>query len=171
MAAMRMTRKSAPPEGKIEAIELLLGLQTSSSEWLATRPAHEQYPASGRVWRAQLYAVARSTRSAGLDAFSSLTLRIGEQLEPSFRSNDLPQWAVELLFRWSHASLHYLLHPVDFRSAGELVGLLSMSRSPDCYGAEERAYLLRNLIEEHVKDARCCAGQAAKSGLRSARTH
>jgi hypothetical protein len=170
MAAMRMTRRGAPPEGKIDAIALLLGMQSSLSEWLAIPPAHEQYPATSRGWRAQLYEVACRARSAGLHAYASLSLRIGEQLEPSFRSNDLPRWAVELLFRWSHASLRYLRDTAEFGSAAELVGLLSMSRAPDYYGAEERACLLRNLIEDHEKDARRCARQAAKPGSRSART-
>jgi len=168
---MRMTRKSARPEGKIEAIALLLGLQTGLSERLAMPLAHEPYRTSSRVWRAQLYEVARRARSAGLDAYASLSLRIGEQLEPSFRSNDLPRWAVELLLRWSHASLRYLRHTTEFKSAAELVGLLSMARSPDYYGAEERAGLLRNLIEDHENVARRYARHAAKAGYRSSRTH
>jgi len=167
---MRMMRKSAPPEGRTEAIEPLLSMQSSLSEWLAMPPALEHYPVSCRVWRGQLYEVAGRARSAGLHAYSSLSLRIGEQLEPPFRSNDLPRWAVELLWRWSHASLRYLRHTAEFRHAAELVDLLCMSRSPYCYGAEERACLLRNLIEDHESDAQRSAQQAAAPGSRSAGT-
>lgn len=171
MAAMRMMmRMSAPPEGKTEAIALLSWMQSSLSEWLSMPPALEQYPVSCPVWRAQLYEAACRARSAGLHAYSSLSLRIGKQLEPSFRSNDLPRWAVELLLRWSHASLRYLRHTAEFRSAAELVGLLSMSRSPDYYGAEERACLLRNLIQDHESDSQRCARQAVEPRSRSAGT-
>ena len=149
---MHMMTKGTPTEGKTDSIALLSWMQLSLSEWLAMPPALEQYPVSCPVWRAQLYEVARRARSAGLHAYSSLSLRIGEQLEPSFRSNDMPRFAVELLLRWSHASLHYLRHTAESTSAAELVGLLSMSRSPNCYGAEERACLLRNLIEDHERD-------------------
>jgi hypothetical protein len=157
MAAMRMMTKGGPAEGKTDALALLSRMQSSLSEWLAMPPALEQYPVSCRVWRAQLYEVACHARSAGLHAYSSLSLRIGEQLEPSFRSNDMPRCAVQLLLHWSHASLRYLRHTADFRSATELVGLLRMSCSPNYYGAEERACLLRNLIEDHERDAQRCA--------------
>jgi hypothetical protein len=167
---MRMMRKSGPPDGKAEAIALLSSMQSSLSEWLAMPPALEHYPVPYRLWRAQLYVVVGRSRSAGLHAHSSLSLRIGEQLEPSFRSNDLPRWAVELLLRWSDASLRYLRHTTEFRHAAELVSLLSMSRSPDYYGAEERACLLRNLIEEHESDAQRSARQAAAPGSCSGRT-
>jgi hypothetical protein len=163
MAAMRLMTKGAPTEGKTDAIALLSAMQSSLSEWLAMPPALEQYPVSCRVWGAQLYEVACHARSAGLHAYSSLSLRIGEQLEPSFRSNDMPRYAVELLLRWSHASLRYLRHTAEFRSAAELVGLLSMSRSPNYYGAEERACLLRNLIEDHESDAQLCARPEPRS--------
>jgi hypothetical protein len=163
MAAMRLMTKGAPTEGKTDAIALLSAMQSSLSEWLAMPPALEQYPVSCRVWGAQLYEVACHARSAGLHAYSSLSLRIGEQLEPSFRSNDMPRYAVELLLRWSHASLRYLRHTAEFRSAAELVGLLSMSRSPNYYGAEERACLLRNLIEDHESDAQRCARPEPRS--------
>jgi hypothetical protein len=168
---MRVTRKSAPPEGKIEAIALLSGMQTTLSEWLAMPPAQEHNPASSRVWRIQLHAVARRARSAGLHAYSSVSLRIGEQLEPSFRSNDLPRWAVELLLRWSDASLHYLRHTAAFKSAAELVGLLSTSRSLPYCSADERAYLMRYLMEDLETVGRRCAQQASTPGYRSTRTH
>jgi hypothetical protein len=164
MAAMRMMSKSAPLHGKTEAIALLSSMQSSLSEWLAMPPALEQYPMPCRLWRAQLHEVACHARSAGLHAYSSLSLRIGEQLEPSFRSNDMPRCAVQLLLYWSHASLRYLRHTADFRSATELVGLLRMSCSPNYYGAEERACLLRNLIEDHESD-----GQLGARSERSSR--
>ena len=156
-----MMRKGAPPEGTTEAIALLSSMQSSLSEWFAMPPALEQYPVSCRVWRAQLYEVVRRARSAGLHAYSSLSLRIAEQLEPSFRSHDLPRWAVELLWSWCQASLRYLQHTTEFRHAAELVDLLRTSPSPDCYGAEERACLLRYLIEDPGSDAQCSAQQAA----------
>jgi hypothetical protein len=168
MAAMRMMRKSAPPDGKTEAIAVRSSMQSSLSEWLAMPPALEQHPVSCRLWRAQLYVVAGRARSAGLHAHSSLSLRIGEQLEPSFRSNDLPRWAVELVLNWSRASLRYLRHTTELRHAAELVGLLSMSRSPDYYGAEERACLLRNLIDDQESDAQRSARQATEPGSRPA---
>jgi len=152
---MRMMTKSDPAEGKADAIALLSRMQSSLSEWLAMPPALEQYAACCRVWRAQFYEVACHARSAGLHAYSSLSLRIGEQLEPSFRSNDMPRCAVQLLLHWSHASLRYLRHTADFRSAAELVGLLDMLYA-NYYGAEERACLLRNLIEDHESDAERC---------------
>jgi hypothetical protein len=163
---MRTVRKSAPLDGKTEAIAALSRMQSSFSEWLAMPTALEQHPMPCRLWRAQLYVVAGHARSAGLHAHSSLSLRIGEQLEPWFRSNDLPRWAVDLLLRWSHASLRYLRRTAEFRHAAELVDLLSMSRSPDYYGAAERACLLRNLIEDHESDARRSARQAATPGSR-----
>lgn len=157
---MRMMSK----EGVTDAIALLSSMQSSLSEWLAMPPALEHYPVSCPVWRAQLHEVARRARSAGLHAYSSLTLRIGEQIEPSFRSNNLPRRAVKLLLSWSNASLRYLRHAAEFRHAAELVGLLRMSHSPDCYGVEERTCLLRNLIEDHESVAQCSAQQAAKPG-------
>jgi hypothetical protein len=168
MAAMRMMKKSGSRDGKTEAIALLSSMQSSLSEWIAAPPALEQYPVPCRLWRAQLYAVASHARSAGLHAHSSLSLRIGEQLEPSFRSNDLPRWAVELLLHWSRASLRYLRHAAEPRHAAELVGLLSMSRSPDYYGAEERACLLRNLIDDQESDAERTARKALEPGSRPA---
>jgi hypothetical protein len=164
MAAMRLMRKSAPLDGKTEALALLSSMQSSLSGWLARPPALEQYPVPCRLWRAQLYAVAGCVRLAGLHAHSSLSLRIGEQLEPSFRSNDLPRWAVELLLHWSRASLRYLRHTAELSHAAELVGLLSMSCSPDYYGAEERACLLRNLIDDQESDAQRSARQPVKPG-------
>jgi hypothetical protein len=170
MAAMRMMRKSGPLDGKTEAIALLSSMQSCLSEWLALPPALEQNPMPCRLWRAQLYAVAGHARSAGLHAHSSLSLRIGEQLEPSFRSHDLPRWAVELLLHWSRASLRYLRHTAELRHAAELVGLLSMSRSPDYYGVEERACLLRNLIDDQESDAQRSARKAAEPASRPAGT-
>lgn len=161
---MRMIRESAPPDGKTEAIARLSSMQSSLSEWLAMPPALEQCPVSCRAWRSQLYEVARHTRSAGLHAYSSLSLRIGEQLEPLFRSDDLARWAVELLLRWSRSSLHYLRDTAELRHAAELVGLLSMPHLPDYYGAEERACLLRNLIDDQEGDTQRSARQAAKPG-------
>lgn len=159
---MRMMNNSAPPEGRTEAIALLSSMKSSMSEWLTKPPAIDPCPASYRVRRAQLYEVVRVARSAGLHAYSSLSLRIGEQLEPSFQSNDLPRWAVERLLNWSQASLRYLRHAAEFRNAAELVCLLQMTPSPDCYGAEERACLLRYLIEDRGSDARCAAQQAVE---------
>jgi len=167
---MRMMSKSGPLDGKTEAIALLTSMQSSLSEWLVMPPTLEHYPVPCRLWREQLHVVAGRSRSAGLHAHSSLSLRIGEQLEPLFRSNDLPRWAVELLLRWSQVSLRYLRHTADFRHAAELVGLLSMSRSLDYYGAEERACLLRNLIDDHQSDAQHSARQTAAPGSRCAGT-
>ena len=167
---MRMMRKRAPLDGKTEAIALLSSMQSSLSECLATSPTLEQYPMPCRLWRAQLYAVAGHARSAGLHAHSSLSLRIGEQLEPSFQSHDLPRWAVELLLHWSRASLGYLRHITELRHSAELASLLSLSRSPDYYGAEERACLLRNLIDDRESDAQRSARQAGKPGSRPAGT-
>jgi hypothetical protein len=167
MAAMRMMTNGGPAEGKTDALALLSRMQSSLSEWLAMPPALEQYPVSCRVWRAQLYEVACHARSAGLHGYSSLSLRIGEQLEPLFRSDDMTRCAVQLLLRWSQASLRYLRHTADFRSAAELVGLLCMSCS-NYYGTEERACLLRNLIEDNASDAQLCA--RPEPSLRSAGT-
>ena len=90
-----MRKGGALLEGTTEAIALLSSMRSSLSEWLAMPPALEQYPLLCRVWRGQLYEAARRARSAGLHAYSSLSLRIGEQIEPSLRSSDLPRWAVE----------------------------------------------------------------------------
>jgi hypothetical protein len=121
-----------------------------------------------RLWRAQLYVVARHARSAGLHAHSSLSIRIGEQLEPWFRSHELPRWAVGLLLHWSRASLRYLGQATEPGHAAELAGLLTMPRSPDCYGAEERACLLRNLIDDQESEARRSAREAGEPGSRAA---
>jgi hypothetical protein len=166
MAAMCMIRKSALLDGKAEAIVLLSSMQSSLSEWLDVPTALEQYLMPCRLWRAQLYVVAGHARSAGLHAHSSLSLRIGEQLEPLFRSHDLPRWGVELLLHWSRASMRYLRHTAEFRHAAELVDLLNMSRSPDYYDPEERAYLLRNLIDDQQSHAQRSARQAAEPGSR-----
>ena len=90
--------------------------------------------------------------------------------EPSFQSHDLPRWAVELLLHWSRASLGYLRHITELRHSAELASLLSLSRSPDYYGAEERACLLRNLIDDRESDAQRSARQAGKPGSRPAGT-
>ena len=161
---MRMTTKVDPADGEANAIARLSRMRSSLSEWLAMPPALEQCPASCWVWRAQLYEVACHARLAGLHAYSSLSLRIGEQLEPSFRSNDMPRCAVKLLLHWSHASLRYLRHASDFGSSAELVSLLDMAYA-NYYGAEERAFLLRNLIEDHGQ--RCTRSEPS---LRSAGT-
>jgi len=153
---MRMMTKCGPADGRADAIALLSRMQSSLSEWLAMPPALEPYPVSCRAWRSQLYEVACHARSAGLHAYSSLSVRIGEQLEPSFRSGDTPRSAVQLLLHWSHASLGYLRQNAAFKSAAELVDLLDMSYA-NHYGAEERACLLRNLIEDHESGAHRCA--------------
>ena len=145
-----MMTNGAQAAGNADAIALLWRMQLSLSEWLATPHALEQCPAS-RLWRALLHEVARHARSVGLHAYSSLSVRIGEQLEPSFRSNDMPRSAIQLLLLWSRASLRYLRQGADFGSAAELVGLLGMLYANYC-GAEERAFLLRNLIEDHESD-------------------
>ena len=132
--------------------------------------ALEQYPLLCRVWRGQLYEAARRARSAGLHAYSSLSLRIGEQIKPSLRSSDLPRWAVELLLSWCQASLRYLRHTAEFGHATELVDLLRMSPSRDCYGAEERACLLHYLVADPGSVAQCSAEQAAEPGSGSAGT-
>lgn len=167
---MRMMRKGASPDAKPEAIAILSSMQSCLSGWLAMPPTLEKCPVECRLWRAQLYAVAGCSRSAGLHAHSLLSLRIGEQLEPSFRSNDLPRWAVALMLHWTRASLRYLRHTSELRHAAELVGLLSMSRSPDYYGAEERSCLLRNLIDDKESDAQRSVRHAVRLGSRPAGT-
>ncbi len=164
---MRMMTKGGPAGGKAEAIALLSRMQSNLAEWLAMPPALEPHSGSCRAWRAQLYEVACHARSAGLHAYSSLSVRIGEQLEPSFRSDDTPRSAVQLLLRWSHASLRYLRQNSDFSSAAELVDLLGMSYT-NHYGAEERACLLGNLIEDYESGAHRCA--QSEPSLRSAGT-
>ena len=148
---MRTMTKSGPPEGKASATALLARMHSSLSEWLAMPPGLEQCAAPCRAWRAQLHEVACQARSAGLYGFSSLSVRIGEQLEPSFQSNDLPRSEIRLLWRWSHASLQYLRDDADLKSAVGLVGLLRLSYA-NYYGAKERALLLRNLIEDLESD-------------------
>jgi len=164
---MRLMTKGDPAEGKADAIALLSRMQLSLSEWLAMPHALEQYPGCCRSWRAQLHEVACHARSAGLHAYSSLSARIGEQLEPSFRSNDMPRSAIQLLLLWSRASLRFLRPGADFGSAAELVGLLDMLYA-NYYGAEERASLLRYLIEDHESDGQL--GARSEPSLRSAGT-
>lgn len=161
---MRMMRQYAPSDAKTEAISVLSSMQSSLSQWLAAPPSLEHHPVSCQEWRAQLYEVARQVRSAGLHAHSSLSLRIGEQLEPEFRSNELPHWAVELLLCWSSASLRYLRDTAESGHAAQLVALLSMSHFPDHYGAKERTCLLQNLIDDRERDARRSARQTAEPG-------
>jgi hypothetical protein len=165
---MLMTRQYVPLDDKTEAIALLSSMQSSLSEWRAMPPALEQSRMPCRLWRAQLYVVARHARSAGLHAHSSLSIRIGEQLEPWFRSHELPGWAVELLLHWSRASLRYLGQTTEPGHAAELAGLLDMSRSPECYGAEERASLLRNLIDDQESEAQLSPREAGGPGSRAA---
>lgn len=164
---MRMMTKCCPAEGKADSIALLSRMQSSLTQWLAMPPALVPYPVSCRAWCAQLHEVACHARSAGLHAYSSLSVRIGEQLEPSFRSDDTPRSAVQLLLRWLQASLRYLRQSADFRNAAELVGVLGMSYA-NHYGAEERACLLGNLIEDYESSAHRCT--QSKPSLGSAGT-
>jgi hypothetical protein len=167
---MRLMRENARPAGKTEAIVVLSRMQSSLRAWLLHSPASEPSTVSYPLWRAQLYEVACCTRSAGLHAHASLSLRIGERLEPSFRSNDLPRSAVELLLCWCRYSLHYVRDTHDFRNAHELVGLLSLSHSLKLHCAKERAYLLCNLLADHeIADPRC-ARKSSEPGSRRART-
>jgi hypothetical protein len=159
---MHMMRKSGPLDGKTAVLVLLSSMQSSVSEWLQVPAALEPYPMPCRVWRKQVHEVARHARAAAWPAYSSLTLRIAEPLEPAFRSNDLPRWAVDLLFCWSRASVRYLGQGPAVEHATELVGLLSMPQLPDHYGAQERAFLLRDLIEDHESDARRSAQQVPR---------
>lgn len=162
---MRMMTKSSPSAGKAHAIALLSRMQLSLSEWLAMHHAPEQYAMSCPAWRALLHEVAGHARSAGLHAYSSLSVRIGEQLEPSFRSNDMPRSAIQLLLLWSRASLRYFRQSADFRSAAELVGLLRISHA-NYYDAEERAFLLRSLLEDRESDGQL--GGRSEASSRSA---
>ena len=164
---MRMMTKGGPAKWKADAIALLSQMQLSLSECLAMPHAREQYPVSCRAWRALLHEVTCHARSAGLVAYSSLSARIGEQLEPSFQSNDMPRSAVQLVLLWSRASLRYFRQSSDFKSAAELVGLLRISHA-NYYGAEERAFLLRSLIEDHESDGQI--GARSEPSSRSAGT-
>jgi hypothetical protein len=91
--------------------------------------------------------VAQSARAAGLLSYASLSVRIGEQLEPLFQSNSLPRSALNLLWQWSMCSLRYLDFASDRDHAGDLVALLQSS-SPGHYGIEEQAELIQGLIDD-----------------------
>jgi len=83
----------------------------------------------------------------------------------------LPRWAVELLCRWSRSSLGYLQLAEERNYAAELVGLLSLPHSPGYYGAEERARLLHDLIDDRKGLTHRSAAQEPPPRLRSAGTH
>jgi hypothetical protein len=154
---------------EIEA--LLSAIQSRTSAWLAAPPTVDPSIEECRLWRARLHRIAISARSSGLLAYSSLSLRIAEQLEPLFRSDSLPRWAVELLCLWSRASLGYLQPGVELRHADALVGLLRMPRSPGCYGAQERARLMRDLIEDREQLTQRSQAEEPPARLRTSGTH
>lgn len=74
------------------------------------------------------------------------------------------QSAVDQLSRWLRASLRYLPGATKFTHAAELVGLLNTSRSPACYRAEQRACLLRTLLDDQARDPQRCAPRAVEVG-------
>ena len=161
---MRVVMNNCVGAFRADAIALLSQMQSILSEWLAMPRALEQCPIRCRTWRAQLYEVAGHARAAGLHAYSSLSVRIGERLEPSFRSEDIPRSQIQLLLRWAQASLGYLRQGADCNSAVELVALLDVSQESR-QGAEERAFLLRGLIEDHEREGQL--GTRSEPDLRS----
>ena len=94
-----------------------------------------------------LQSVARAARLAGLATYSSVVLRVCEQLAPAERSGEFTEAQALFLRRWARTSLRYLEAREDFRHAAALVDMLGGGSMP-ALATEERIELLRGLLTE-----------------------
>lgn len=136
-----------------ELVALLAPLMTDSHQL-----RREAFPAAGlcdacaTLW--SLQRLARAARVAGLPTYSSVVLRVGEQLQPAVRCGELSAAQGAFLRRWARLSLRYLQAHEDFRHAAALIDMLAIEPVSE-FSAQERVELLRGLLTE--------AGQSAAS--------
>jgi len=97
--------------------------------------------------RAQLRQLAAAARTAGLLTYSSLSLRVAEELQPHVCCGSIPDTVAKLLLLWPKVSLRYLRGPEHINRAEELIKLLDAAMGSRRFGRIERELLIRGLTE------------------------